>query len=322
MTDRVAAIVLLVAFLVVPLVPGEFAVVVATEILILGLFALSFNLIHGYMGQISFGHAAFFGLGAYGTALVFRAFKGAGADISYWEFGLSLLAGVPLAAAVALVVGFFCTRLTGIYFAILSLAFGELIFHVVFSWYGFTGGDDGIHGLLPPPWFRDPVNYYYFTLAVVLGASAILWRITRSPFGYALRMLRDNSRRAAFLGVNVRLCMLCNFVIAGAFAGIAGSLWGPFSRSVSPVLLGWAQSGIPIFMTLIGGSGHFTGPMVGSAVYTALNAYVTRFTPYWPLTIGIVILLLVLFLPGGILSVVEKRAAGRRGTGGTGGTGT
>jgi branched-chain amino acid transport system permease protein len=313
MTDRIAAIVLFGAFLAVPLVPGEFAVVVATEVLILGLFALSFNLIHGYMGQISFGHAAFFGLGAYGTALVFRAFKGAGTGVSYAEFALSLLAGFPLAMVGALVVGYFCSRLKGIYFAILSLAFGELIFHVVFSWYGFTGGDDGIQGLLPPPWFRDPVNYYYFTLAVVLGASVVLWRVTRSPFGYALRMLRDNSRRASFLGIDVRLCMLCNFIIAGAFAGIAGSLWGPFSRSVSPVLLGWMQSGIPIFMTLIGGSGHFAGPMVGSAVYTALNAYVTRFTPYWPLAIGIVILLLVLFLPGGILSVVERRAAGGRG---------
>jgi len=315
MTDRVAAILLVVTFLAVPLVPGDFAVVVATEILILGLFALSFNLVHGYMGQISFGHAAFFGLGAYGTALVFRAFKGAGTGVSYAEFALSMLAGLPLAAAGALVVGYFCSRLTGIYFAILSLAFGELIYHVVFSWYGFTGGDDGIQGLLPPPWFRDPVNYYYFTLAVVFVASAVLWRITRSPFGYALRMLRDNARRAAFVGIDVRLCMLCNFVVAGAFAGIAGSLWGPFSRSVSPVLLGWMQSGIPVFMTLIGGSGHFTGPMVGSVVYTGLNAYVTRFTPYWPLAIGIVILLLVLFVPGGILSMVEKRAATRSGKG-------
>ncbi|MCC7015936.1 MAG: branched-chain amino acid ABC transporter permease [Rhodospirillales bacterium] len=312
MTDRIAAIVLLGAFLAVPLVQGEFAVVVATEVLILGLFALSFNLIHGYMGQISFGHAAFFGLGAYGTALVFRAFKGAGTGVSYAEFALSLLAGFPLAMVGALLVGYFCSRLTGIYFAILSLAFGELIFHIVFSWYGFTGGDDGIQGLLPPPWFRDPVNYYYFTLAVVLGASVVLWRVTRSPFGYVLRMLRDNPRRAAFLGINVRLCVLCNFVIAGAFAGVAGSLWGPFSRSVSPVLLGWMQSGIPIFMTLIGGSGHFTGPMVGSAIYTALNAYVTRFTPYWPLAIGIIILLLVLFLAGGILSVAERRAIARR----------
>ena len=299
-------------FLLVPFLPGEFPTIVAAEVLILGLFALSFNMIYGYMGQISFGHAAFFGLGGYGTALLFRACQMATGDIGYLDFFLSLLMSIPVSAFGALVVGFFCVRLTGIYFAILSLAFGELIFYVVFSWYSFTRGDDGIQGLLPPPFFRDAVNYYYFTLAVVAIAVLVLWRITRSPFGYTLRMLRDNQRRAAFLGINVRLCMLMNFVLAGTFAGIAGALWGPFQRSVSPGLLGWMQSGIPVFMTLIGGASFFAGPMVGSVIYTALNAYVTRYTVYWPLTIGIIILILVLFVPGGVLSVIDARVTARR----------
>ena len=301
------AIILGLGFLLVPLLPGEFPVIVAVEILILGLFAMSFNLIYGYMGQVSFGHAAFFGLGAYTTALLFRAFQATTGEIGYLDFFLSLLIAIPVSAIGALVVGFFCVRLTGIYFALLTLAFGELLFYVVFSWYGFTGGDDGIQGLLPPPLFRNAVNYYYFTLAVVTVAVALLWRITQSPFGYSLRMLRENQQRAAFLGINVRMCMLMNFMIAGTFAGIAGALWGPFQRSVSPVLLGWMESGIAVFMTLIGGAGFFTGPMVGSVIYTALNAYVTRFTIYWPLTIGIIILVLVLFVPGGVLSVVDAR---------------
>ncbi len=301
---------LLICFLLVPLIPGEFPLYVATEILIFGLFALSFNLIYGYMGQISFGHAAFFGVGAYAFALCLRELQRAGSG-GYLEFLGALALAIPASALAALIVGFFCVRLVGIYFSILSLAFGELLYYIVFSWYGFTGGDDGIQGLLPPPWFRNPVNYYFFTLSVVALATLLMWRIVHSPFGFVLRMIRDNQRRTAFLGVDVRKCMLVNFVVAGAFAGVAGALWAPFSRSVSPVLLGWMQSGIAVFMTLIGGAGYFVGPLVGSSIYTLLNAYVTRVTPYWPLTIGIIILLLVLFQPGGVLSIIDARLAAR-----------
>jgi branched-chain amino acid transport system permease protein len=308
-----AALLLLVFFVLVPLLPGKFWTIVSTEILILGLFAMSFNLLYGYMGQISFGHAAFFGLGAYATAMVFTRFKTVGGEIATFDFFLSLLAGPPTAALGALIVGFFCVRLTGIYFAMLSLAFGELLFYIVFSWYSFTKGDDGIQGLLPPPFFQDPVNYYYLTLAIVIAALLAMWRITESPFGYIMRTLRDNQRRAAFLGVNVRLHMLVNFVIAGAFAGLAGALWGPFSRSVSPGLLGWQESGIAVFMTLIGGAGSFMGPLLGSVIYTLLQAVVTMFTTYWPLTIGTIILLIVLFAPGGVLGLIEKRVKRRRG---------
>jgi branched-chain amino acid transport system permease protein len=220
---------------------------------------------------------------------------------------LSLLAGPPAAALGAVIVGFFCVRLTGIYFAILTLAFGELLFYIVFSWYGFTGGDDGIQRLLPPPFFRDATAYYYFTLAIVALAMGLLWRITESPFGYTLRAMRDNQQRTRFLGINVRLHMLVNFTIAGAFAGLAGALWGPFTRSVGPLLLGWQESGIAVFMTLLGGSAFFAGPMVGSIVYTFLQAFVTGFTVYWPLTIGLIILAIVLFSPGGLLGLLDQR---------------
>jgi len=296
----------------VPWLPGEFWTHVGTEVLILGLFAMSFNLLYGYMGQISFGHAAFFGVGAYATAMLFTALKGAEGQIGTADFLLSLAVGPPVAALAALIVGFFCVRLTGIYFAILSLAFGELLFYIVFSWYGFTKGDDGIQGLLPPPFFQDSTNYYFFTLAIVVAAAALMWRITESPFGYALRTLRDNQRRAAFLGTNVRAHMLANFVIAGTFAGVAGALWGPFSRSVNPGLLGWGESGIAVFMTLIGGGGAFIGPMLGSVIYTMLQAVVKMYTVYWPLTIGSIILLIVLFAPGGILGMIDKRIRGAR----------
>jgi len=306
------AILMLVLFLLVPLLPGEYWTQVATEILILGLFAMSFNLLYGYMGQISFGHAAFFGVGAYASAMLFTRLKTAGGEIGMLDFFLSLAAGPPVAAVAALIVGFFCVRLTGIYFAMLSLAFGELLFYIVFSWYSFTKGDDGIQGLLPPSFFQDAVNFYYLTLAIVTLALLAMWRITESPFGYIMRTLRDNQRRAAFLGINVRLHMLINFVIAGSFAGLAGALWGPFSRSVNPGLLGWQESGIAVFMTLIGGAGSIVGPMLGSVIYTMLQAVVKMYTVYWPLTIGTIILLIVLFLPGGVLGLVEKRLKARR----------
>ncbi len=294
------------AFFLVPLLPGEYPVYVATEILILGLFAMSFNLIYGYMGQISFGHAAYFGLGAYATALLMQYLQQETGAVGYFGFFLSMLIAVPVSALGALIIGFFIVRLTGIYFAMLSLAFGELLFYIVFSWYSFTKGDDGIQGLLPPALFRDVYNFYYFTLIVVACALLVMWRISRSPFGYTLRMLRENAQRAAFVGINVRLTMLVNFVLAGAFAGLAGSLWGPFQRSVSPALLGWHESGLAIFMSLIGGAGYFIGPVVGSIVYTGLYAYVTRFTDYWPLTIGVIILAVVLFAPGGLLSLLDN----------------
>ena len=306
------AILMLALFLLVPLLPGKFWTLVSTEILILGLFATSFNLLYGYMGQISFGHAAFFGVGAYASAMLFTRLKTAGGAIGMPDFFLSLAAGPPVAACAALIVGFFCVRLTGIYFAMLSLAFGELLFYIVFSWYSFTKGDDGIQGLLPPPFFQDPVNFYYLTLAIVTLALLAMWRITESPFGYVMRTLRDNQRRAAFLGINVRLHMLINFVIAGSFAGLAGALWGPFSRSVNPGLLGWQESGVAVFMTLIGGAGAIVGPLLGSVIYTFLQAVVKMYTVYWPLTIGTIILLIVLFLPGGVLGLVEKRIRARR----------
>lgn len=315
------ALVSLILFLLVPLLPGEFWTHVGTEILILGLFAMSFNLLYGYMGQISFGHAAFFGLGAYATAMLFTALKTPAGSIGVAEFLVSLLAGPPVAALGALIVGFFCVRLTGIYFAMLSLAFGELLFYIVFSWYSFTKGDDGIQGLLPPPYFQDAANYYYLTLTIVVAALLLMWRITESPFGYIMRTLRDNQRRAAFLGINVRLHMLMNFVIAGTFAGLAGALWGPFSRSVSPGLLGWQESGIAVFMTLIGGAGAFIGPIVGSVIYTMLQAVVKMYTVYWPLTIGTIILLIVLFVPGGVLGLIEKRIKARQGRLGDAGDG-
>jgi branched-chain amino acid transport system permease protein len=187
------------------------------------------------------------------------------------------------------------------------MAFGQLMYYIIFQWYSFTGGDDGLQGIVPPDFLFGATAYYYFTLFIVTAALIIMWYISESPFGYTMRAIRGNTDRTRFIGINVRKYMLINFVIAGMFAGLAGGLLGPFNRSVAPDLCNWHQSGIPVFMTVIGGPLGFLGPMIGSVIYTFLFAFVTGFTEYWPLVIGVVITLVVLFMPGGVLGLAEAR---------------
>ena len=274
-----------------PLVVGEFWVHVAVEILILGLFAVSFNMIFGYMGRLSFGHAAYYGVGAYATGMLMVK-----ASV---PLPLCLPASMIAAGICALIFGYFCVRLTGIYFAILTLAFGQLMYYIIFQWYSFTGGDDGLQGIIPPDLLFGATAYYYFTLCIVAAALIAMWYISRSPFGYTMRAIRENADRTRFIGINVRKYMLINFVVAAMFAGLAGGLLGPFNRSIAPDLCNWHQSGVPVFMTVIGGPLSFFGPMIGSVIYTFLMAFVTGFTEYWPLVIGLVIIFVVLFMPGG-----------------------
>jgi branched-chain amino acid transport system permease protein len=288
-----------IVMLLLPLFIGVFWVHVAIEILILGLFAVSFNMIFGYMGQLSFGHAAYFGVGAYATGLL----------LVKTSVPLPVCLAVSMVAAgfFALVIGYFCVRLTGIYFAILTMAFGQLLYYIIFQWYSFTGGDDGLQGIVPPEWLMSASAYYYFTLFIVIAALIVMWFISESPFGYTMRSIRENADRTRFIGINVRKYMLINFVVAGMFAGLAGGLLGPFNRSIAPDLCNWHQSGVPVFMTVIGGPLGFFGPMIGSVIYTFLFAFVTGFTEYWPLTIGLVIVFVVLFIPGGVLGLTQSK---------------
>ena len=288
-----------IATLVLPQVIGEYWIHVAVEILILGLFSVSFNMIFGYMGQLSFGHAAYFGAGAYATGLLMVK--------TPVPLPVCLVISMLTAGLLALIIGYFCVRLTGIYFAILTLAFGQLLYYIIFQWYSFTGGDNGLQGIVPPNWLLSVTAYYYFTLFIVAAALIVMWLISESPFGYTMRAIRDNAERTRFIGVNVRKYMLINFVVAGMFAGLAGGLMGPFVRSISPDLCNWQQSGVPVFMTIIGGPMSFLGPMIGSVIYTFLFAFVTGFTEYWPLTIGLIIIFVVLYLPGGVLGLVKTR---------------
>jgi branched-chain amino acid transport system permease protein len=297
-------IVLIAAGLIAPHVISEFYLLILGEALIMSLFALSFNLLFGTMGQLPFGQAAFYGLGGYGMAMLLTKLQ-----VNFW---LSFVAGIGIAALVGLLVGLFCVRLRGIYFSILTLAFGQLIFVIIYKWHDFTGGDDGIQGVFPPEFLKDPIAYYYFILLVFGLSAVILWRIINSPFGYTLQAMRENSERTEFLGIPIARYQLIAFVISAAFTGLAGALWAPFYRSVAPSTLMWIKSGEPVMATILGGAGLFFGPVLGTFLITFVHAYLLGFTHFWPIIMGTLILIVIFLLPGGILGFIKEKRDNRK----------
>jgi branched-chain amino acid transport system permease protein len=295
---------LIIAAIVAPFVISEFYLAILGEALIMSLLALSFNLLFGYMGQLSFGQAAFYGLSGYTVAMLITK--------AHFNFWLSLLAGIIMASILGLVIGYFCVRLRGIYFSILTLAFGQLIFFVIYKWHDFTGGDDGIQGVFPPDLLKSPINYYFFILVVFIFSTFILWQIVNSPFGYTLKSMRENSERTEFLGINIARYQLMAFVIAAGYAGLAGVLWAPFYRSMAPSSLFWIKSGEPVMAAILGGPSLFFGPILGMFIMTFFHAWVLGFTVFWPVVMGALILIIIFFLPGGILGFSEEKFKERR----------
>jgi len=298
---------LIIAAIVAPFVISEFYLTILGEALIMSLLALSFNLLFGYMGQLSFGQAAFYGLSGYTVAMLITK--------AHFNFWLSLLAGIVVASILGLVIGFFCVRLRGIYFSILTLAFGQLLFFVIYKWHDFTGGDDGIQGVFPPDLLKSPINYYFFILVVFVFAALVLWRIVHSPFGYTLKSMRENSERTEFLGINISRYQLMAFVIAAAYGGLAGVLWAPFYRSMAPSSLFWIKSGEPVMAAILGGPSLFFGPILGMFIMTFFHAWVLGFTVFWASIMGVLILVIIFFLPGGMLGFAEEKFKERRNLG-------
>jgi branched-chain amino acid transport system permease protein len=280
----------------------------ATQVLIYGLFALGFNLLYGYTGLLSFGHAAYWGLGAYGTGIALAKLKVG----SLW---LALLAGPGLAMAGGAVIGFFCLRRRGIYFAMLTLAFAQLLYFIGFHLADVTGGDDGLRGIsVPPlvlPGVRIPLDtslaFYYFALALVALAVAALKRILDSPFGAVLQAIRENSDRAVACGYNVTRVKHLSFVFSALFAGLAGALDALRLNVVAIESLYWSTSGQVVIMTLLGGAGTFFGPFVGAATWLVLEDRLAVFTESWPLVVGAIFMAFVLFLPKGIWGTLLAR---------------
>lgn len=274
-----------------------------TEVYIWSLFAVAFNLLMGYTGMISFGQAAYLGIGGYTAGLLLKKIAG-------FPFALGLISAPIGGALAALIIGFFCIRRTHIYFAILTLAFGQIVFLIAFKWYSFTGGDNGLIGVPVPAWVKEETftNYYRFVLVVSLLCIYLLWRIVNSPFGKTLSAVRENAERADFVGINVRRYQLYAFMVAGAFSGLAGALMMVNERSVYPDLAHWTQSTQVLLMTLLGGVYTFFGPIVGAFVLQIMDADITQDYPeIWQLFLGGVLIAILYGLPGGIMGFIQER---------------
>ena len=283
----------------------------ATQVLIFGLFALSFNMLYTHTGLFSFGQAAFYGLGAYGTGLILPSAFGTGNSIAYLKVNslwISMAAGVTLSGIGALGIGLLCLRRRGIYFSMLTLAFSQLLYFIAIQASSLTGGHSGLRGI---PAFDigfgrfkvsldHPINFYYFTFVWVGLAVIVMQRILASPFGSVIRAIRDNEARAAACGHNVKALKLLSFVWSGLFAGLAGSLSALHLRIVSIDVFYWPTSAEVVIMTLLGGAQTFFGPFIGAALYLSLQEESARFTEYWSLIIGTILILCVQFFPEGV----------------------
>jgi branched-chain amino acid transport system permease protein len=267
--------------------------------LILALFAMSFNLVLGYGGRLSFGHAAFYGVGGYTVGLL--ATKGSVA------FPLNLMAAPILGAVTAFMIGYICSRTRGFYFAMLTFALAQVVYVVAFKWYDFTGGDNGIQGIPVPSWLAGQTEFYYLTLVLVAASIVILWRLVNSPFGHTLQAMRENSQRTEFIGINVDRYQLIAFVISGFFCGLAGGLSALLTHSISPQSLFWTNSAEPIFMTVLGGMFTFIGPAIGAILLVFLDSVISSYTEYWAAFLGITLILAVLFFRRGVAGFFEDR---------------
>ena len=296
--DRIALALGVALLAALPLLFSGYTLVLLIDILVFALFAASLHFLMGPGGMLSFGHAAYFGLGAYGAALVSL------------QLGLPMEAALllgPLAAVLAaLLFGWFCVRLSGVYLAMLTLAFAQIVWSVVFQWDNVTGGSNGLIGVWPPERFASKTAFYYLALAVCGLGILSLWKAVYSPFGYALRAGRDSPLRAEAIGIDVRRMQWAAFVLAGALAGTAGALYAFSKGSISPETLSVPRSVDGLVMVLLGGLQTLTGPVWGAALFTWLEDAVSREVAYWRAAIGAVILLLVLGFPPGLAGALRR----------------
>ena len=284
---------------------ARFEIVLGVTALILALWAISYNLMLGYAGMVSFAHAAYYGVGAYTVAILLQRY-----NLSYF----AALALAPfVAAGIGIVTGFVALRAVRLYFSLLTLAISQLLYSVAEGWYGLTGGDNGMNGILAPDQLSDYPTLYYFVGAVVGVSLLIIFILVRSPFGAALLAIRENRERARSVGINVKAYELAVYTIAALFAGLAGGLFPLVQPSVVPSMLYWTENATPVVVTLLGGVGSFLGPGLGAFIYTGLNNSLSRDFPYqFDVLLGAIVLGVVLLVPGGFASVPDLVARLRR----------
>jgi branched-chain amino acid transport system permease protein len=319
---------IVVVLLLVPRFVDPYQTQLLTYGLIFGIAVLGFNLLLGYTGLLSFGHSAYFGLGAYAAAFMVK-YLGVG------SMELYILGGLVITGIVTAAFGFVCVRYTRIFFAILALALSQVLWTLAYKFFWVTGGTDGIRvpfskltllaGTLEfagsGAYQRFVSAYYYYVLALFFAGVVLMWVIVHSPFGKALQAIRDNETRARFLGIRVRRYRWIAFLVSGLFTGLAGVLWVPLNGLVTPDILYWPFSGEIVFMAVLGGFRNFTGPIVGAVVFNYLKTYAVAYTEYWQAALGIVLVILVMVLPTGIVgglsrltAKVRAKASGEDGT--------
>lgn len=308
--DTAIAVAALVVLVLLPLAfPGKAFSDFVIRLSAFAIFATSLNLLVGYTGLVSFGHGLFYGLGAYSFALMMQKL---GTSIP-----VAFVATLGVSALIATIVGAICIRLKEIYFSFLTLAFQMLLHSIIIAWTPLTGGDQGLTGGVPRPPFLgirldDPHHLYVFCCVILVLSLFVMWHLVRSPFGYTMRMIRDNPRRAEFLGVRVWRVRLLAFVVAGVFGSVGGLLMSLFVSSAYPDFAYWTISGEAVFMILMGGISVFFGPLVGAVMLLLLNDVVTRMTEHYSLMLGIIILCFALGLRKGLLGFVLWAWARRR----------
>jgi branched-chain amino acid transport system permease protein len=293
--------VLLAALLGAPAVLPPFYVYLLALILVTGLLATSLNLVLGFGGMYQFHHGVFYGIGAYTLAIAITKWNGPA-----W---MGMVAGPLAAAGAGLLMGLVCVRLERLYFGMLQLSLGSFVWIVALRWYPVTGGDNGLHGIPLPPELHPLDSAYRFILITVAASLLVLWAVVRSPFGLTLQAIRDNPQRCSVVGIPVRAHQLVAMVLAAFFAGVAGTLYVVLERSVFPNMLFWVLSLEILVMCLLGGWFTFFGPLLGAALVVALRVFVGRHTEYWTLILGVLLILLIFFLPEGILGTLGARRA-------------
>jgi branched-chain amino acid transport system permease protein len=296
---RKSMIILLLVAVLLALLPfglPRFYTYLTALIVTMGLLSTSLNFALGYGGIYQLHHAVFYGTGAYACAVMITKL-----GYSPW---LAFIVGPLVAAALSLLMGIVCIRLSKLYFGMLQISLGSLVWATVYRWYSFTGGDDGIHGISVPSIIGSSKGAYYFTMIVAGLAMFFMYRILHSPFGSTLQGIRDNAIRSQVIGVNVRRHQLIALILAGFFAGVAGVLFVVVDNSVFPDMLFWTLSLEITIMALLGGWFTFFGPMLGAAVIVLLRTIVSTYTEYWTFAMGILLMLVILFLPEGVLGKV------------------
>jgi len=293
-----------------PLVLQPFALTVLTEALIFGLFAMSLDLMVGYTRLYSFGHAAAYGLGAYSAALIVTHL--------HWPLPFVIVAAVIVTLVIALPIAWVCTKSTGVSFSMLTLAFAQLGYAMLFRFKEVTGGSDGIDGVARPPgpfgidWFEGKIGYFYLVLFCLAGSYLLCRAIVRSPMGAVLAGIRENEAKAKALGYNTRAYKLATVVLAYGFGGLAGALYAPFAGFASPELFFWLVSGRVLIMVIVGGAGTLIGPILGGAAFLFLEHELSELTDLWPLVFGALFMGFVLLAPQGIAGLVLGRLGRKR----------